>query len=135
MKKLKKVTLGFIVLICNACAFADSFSGLWDWNDAPGPSTFSIKLKEQGRVLRGQYCAVAQNGNKIDCDDEQNANIEGHVDAAGQSAVVRFSSFFGAKSGKAQLKIDDGRLVWHIIKKPVEGEVYAPKHAVLDRQQ
>jgi hypothetical protein len=137
MKNFKRITFCymFIAFFYSVNAFADSFSGAWDWNVAPSTSTFSIKLKQQGGGLRGQYCAVAQNGNKIDCDDEENPNIEGNVDATGQSATVRFSSFFGAKSGKAQVTMRDGHLVWHVIRKPIGGEFYAPKNAVLDRHE
>lgn len=114
-----------------ASPVAPLFLGEWDWNDAPSTTTFSIDIKQHGNELIGQYCAVAQNGNKIDCDDEENPNIDGVVDSAGKSAIVSFSSFFGAKNGRATIKISGGHLIWHIVKKPSEGEFYAPKDAIL----
>ncbi|TDN69139.1 hypothetical protein [Paraburkholderia sp. BL10I2N1] len=135
MKILKSIPLGcaLIVFSHSVGAFSHSFNGEWDWRDAPISRTFSVDLKQHGRKLRGQYCAVAQNGNRVDCDDEENSNIEGDIDAAGQSATVSFSSFFGAKNGKAKIKMSDGRLIWHIIKNPTGGEFYAPSDAILDR--
>jgi len=115
-------------------AHASSFDGVWEWNAAPSTKTFSIELKQHGRIVQGQYCAVAQNGNRTDCDDEENLNIKGTIDRAGQSATVHFSSFFGAENGKAQIKIQNDHLFWHIKKNPDNGEFYAPSDAVLDRR-
>lgn len=132
--KIKNILFGCVVaaISLSGCASpADPFSGEWDWNNAPNAMTFSIDLKQQGGKLQGQYCAVAQNGNKTDCDDEKNPNIYGIVDSTGKSAIVNFSSFFGAQNGKAMLKVTDGHLVWHIMKAPNGGEFYAPKDAIL----
>ncbi|NIE55017.1 MULTISPECIES: hypothetical protein [unclassified Burkholderia] len=134
VNKMENIFFGcmFAAISMSGCASpADQLSGEWDWDNAPSTMTFSIDLKQQGGKLKGQYCAVAQNGKKTDCDDESNPNIYGIVDGVGKSAVVNFSSFFGAKNGKATLKIIDGHLVWHIIKSPFGGEFYAPKDAVL----
>ena len=106
--------------------YASSFEGNWNWSIAPSIRTFSIELNAHD-------CAVAQNGNRTDCDDEGNPNIDGIIDRTGQSATVHFSSFFGAKNGKARIAIRNGHLLWHITKNPDDGEFYAPNDAVLDR--
>lgn len=93
--------------------------------------TFSIDLRKQGNRLRGRYCAVSQNGNRTDCDDEANPIIGGVIDDDGKTSVVNFSSFFGEKNGEAVLKIIDGHLIWHIVRNPSGGEFYAPKDAIL----
>lgn len=135
MKIFKNIIMGcaLIFFFHSMSAFSHSFNGEWDWNDAPSSRTFSVSIKQDGRKLHGQYCAVAQNGNRTDCDDEENPNIDGSIDATGQSAIVTFSSFFNAKNGKAELRMRDGHLSWHIIKKPTGGEFYAPRDAVLDK--
>ncbi|WP_175946517.1 hypothetical protein [Burkholderia pyrrocinia] len=92
---------------------------------------FSIDLKQKDGKLQGRYCAVTQNGNKADCDDEKNPYIDGIVDSTGKLAIVNFSSLFGAQNGKAMLKLNGGHLIWYIIKAPDDGEFYAPKDAVL----
>ncbi|CAN7757023.1 hypothetical protein [Paraburkholderia hospita] len=117
----------------NGRAYAHSFEGSWNWSVAPSTRTFSIELNAHGNVLKGQYCAVAENGNRTDCDDERNTNIDGVIDRTGQSATVHFSSFFGAKNGKARIAIQNDHLLWHITKNPDDGEFYAPSDAVLDR--
>ncbi|WP_133300346.1 hypothetical protein [Paraburkholderia lacunae] len=136
MRTLKTtIALAFIAVttICNASPTKTSLSGEWDWADAPESRTFSIDLKLNGNQIVGQYCAVAQSGNKTDCDDEKNPNLHGELDRAGRSAAVEFTSFFGAKKGKAVLKISKGRLIWHVTQDPVDGEFYAPRDAVMDR--
>jgi len=124
----------FVAVFLSGGASAHSFSGEWVWNNSPAARTFSIEIKQQGGELQGQYCAVAQNGSRVDCDDEVNQNIGGNVDSNGVSATVRFSSFFGAKNGEARIEVNGDHLHWHIIKNPDGGEFYSPRDAVLDRR-
>jgi hypothetical protein len=138
MKMIRNIIVACFLLPCTlagGASLSGAFSGEWDWNDAPESRTFSLKIEQQGNRIKGQYCAVSQNGNKIDCDDEDNQNINGATDVAGTSAVVEFSSFFGATKGRAMLKISNGRLSWRILKNPTGGEFYAPMAAVLDRSR
>ncbi|WP_193101075.1 hypothetical protein [Burkholderia sp. Z1] len=132
--RVKSLILGcvFVVVSASGCASPmDSFVGEWGWSNSSGTMTFSIDLKKQGDRLYGQYCAIAQNGNKIDCDDEENKNIDGIIGGDGKSAFVNFYSFFGAKNGNAFLRMVNGRLIWHVVRNPIEGEFYAPKNAIL----
>jgi hypothetical protein len=137
MKIIRPAAIGlilFISVIASAASSKQAFTGAWDWTVSPQSMTFSVVLRQHGKEISGQYCAVAQNGNRVDCDDEGNTNIHGTVDATAKSAVVDFSSFFGAERGRALLKIDNhGRLIWKVINSPIGGDFYAPKDAVLDR--
>ncbi|WP_423394961.1 hypothetical protein [Burkholderia sp. LMG 21824] len=131
---VKGLILGCVFVVVSASGYAspmDCFVGEWDWSNSSGTMTFSIDLKKQGGRIYGQYCAVAQNGNKIDCDDEESPNIDGVIGGDGKSAVVNFNSFFGAKNGEAFLRMVGGRLIWHVVRNPSEGEFYAPKDAIL----
>lgn len=117
MKRIRAMIAIFFMVIakvCNASATMKSLSGTWDWADSPESRAFSIDLKQHGSQISRQYCAVAQNGRKTDCDDEKNPNLHGALDRTGQSAVVGFTSFFGAENGKAVMRIIEGRLIWHI---------------------
>ncbi|MBN3759476.1 hypothetical protein G3O01_01390 [Burkholderia sp. Ac-20365] len=114
-------------------AYAHSFEGAWDWNGAPSTKAFSIELTQRGNVLQGQYCAIARNGNRVDCDNERMPNIDGVVDRAGKSAEINFSSFFGGEGGKAKIRIQNDKLIWHVTKNPENGEFFAPIDAILDR--
>lgn len=134
VNKMMKRIFGCVFAVISAGGHAssvDSFVGEWDWSSSSGTMTFSIDLKEKDGKIYGQYCAVAQNGNKIDCDNEENNNIHGIVDDSGKSSFVNFHSFFGAKDGGAILRVVDGYLIWHVARNPRGGEFYAPKDAIL----
>jgi hypothetical protein len=133
---IQQIILVYMLLACSLVSSAPLeglFTGQWYWEGAPETKTFSINIRQQGKWLRGRYCAVVQNGNKIDCDQEDVENIYGVVDMNGTSSTVEFTSFFGAENGKATLKIQNGRLIWRIVRKPIGGYFYAPSEAVLDR--
>lgn len=127
---------GFCFLIgrVNAASSMQNFTGIWTWNKAPLSESFLLDLRQTGKRLDGRYCAVAQNGNRIDCDDERNPNLKGTVTTSGDAVIVKFSSFFGAKDGKAELRRSSGHLIWHILEAPHGGEFWAPKDAILDAQ-
>jgi hypothetical protein len=116
-----------------ASSTKESFSGRWDWTDAPDLRTFSIDFIQKGKQIVGQYCALSQSGNRTDCDDKRNPNIHGKLDRAGRSALIVFSSFLGGENGKATLKMTEGHLIWQIKKNPTGGEFYAPRDALLSR--
>jgi hypothetical protein len=133
---IKHILLVYMLLassLVKSAPLEDIFTGQWHWEGAEQAKTFSINIKQRGKWLRGRYCAVVQNGNKIDCDPEDVENIYGVVDMSGTSSIVEFTSFFGAENGKATLKIKNGRLIWRIVRKPIGGYFYAPSEAVLDR--
>lgn len=109
------------------------FSGTWEWEDAPQARFFSIKLRQRGKQLTGQYCAVAQGGNRIDCDNGGDRNIRGVVNADGVQAMATFSSFFGAEDGAAIISLSGDKIKWRIIKDPVGGDFFAPHEAVMMR--
>lgn len=136
MKIFNAIRFGCIFIAISQCnyAFSHAFDGEWEWGNAPSSRTFFIDIKQTGNRLRGQYCAVARNGNRTDCDDDHNPNLRGYVEASGQSAIVIFSSFFGAKNGRAELKIQDDKLIWRIMKNPIDGEFYAPGVAILRKR-
>jgi hypothetical protein len=138
MMRVRSFIGGYLLILSgliNAAPPQQLFSGEWVLVSAPKSSEFSIKLRQTGRDLRGQYCAIVQNGNRIDCDDEENPNIYGVTNSSGAAAIVEFSSFFGATKGKSQLKIVKGQLVWHVESAPSGGAYYAPRDAVLVRSK
>jgi hypothetical protein len=105
-----------------------------EWGSAVASNgTFSISLRQTVSRIIGQYCAIAKNGNKIDCDPENNPNITGVVNGHSGVASLTFSSFFGATTGKATIVRGNGQLIWHVVEAPQGGESYAPLNAILQR--
>lgn len=110
-----------------------NFSGIWnyEYNSEENEllnKTFELNLVQNKDIIKGQYCAVAKGGRKIDCNDNKVFNISGKI--KDNIAYIDFTGFYDIKSkGKAKLYFDNGNLVWEILN--VKGEVYAPKKAVL----
>ncbi|MBJ9941711.1 hypothetical protein I7819_17695 [Burkholderia multivorans] len=101
MNKMKGLSFGCVFAATSTSWWASPvvpFAGEWDWRDSPSTMTFSIDIRQQDKRLQGQYCAVAQNRNKTDCDDQLNPNIDGIIDDGGKSAIVDFSSFLVQKT-------------------------------------
>ena len=110
-----------------------NFTGTWNYefnsdeNDLLN-RTFELKLINQKNIIKGQYCAIAKGGRKIDCNDKQIYNITGII--KDDIAYVDFTGFFDKKAkGKARIYFEGESLIWEIIS--VDGEIAAPKKATL----
>lgn len=111
-----------------------NFNGKWtyEFNSTENEllnKIFELNLVQNKNIIKGQYCAVAKGGRKIDCSDKKINNISGVI--KDNIVFVDFTGFYDTKSkGKAKLYFDDDKnLVWEILE--VKGEVYAPKKVVL----
>ncbi len=113
------------------------FTGTWNYefNSAENDllnRTFELKLINQKENIKGQYCAVAKGGRKIDCNDKEIYNISGIL--KNDVAYVDFTGFFDKKAkGKAKIYFEGESIVWEIIS--VEGEIAAPKKALLKKSK
>lgn len=107
-----------------------SFIGVWYWSSADKSAEFTLKIKKIIRdSIYAQYCAVYNNGNKMDCDFDDINNVKGVIKK--NKVFLEFNSFFGAKKGKAELLItNNSNLKWIITKAP-KGEYFAPDNAIL----
>ncbi len=104
------------------------------WENIGKSSSFTIDLVQNGEHVRGKYCFITNNGNRIDCaeqDDED--NITG--DIKNGVAKVVFESTFGG-SGVAIVKMVDGKLIYKVEdKKPfVEASMSVPDEIKLIKE-
>ncbi|WP_145538541.1 hypothetical protein [Yersinia kristensenii] len=83
------------------------FSGHWESNDESKSLTLDLIEKENN--VSGRYCFITNNGNRIDCTEDNNINgvINNNI------ASVSFESTFGGV-GKATLSIKDNELKYSI---------------------
>jgi hypothetical protein len=103
--------------------------GVWNWRSNDKTQEFTIKIKKIDKdSVFGQYCAVYNNGNKLDCDLDDINNIKGLI--IKDKIQLDCSSFFGAKNGKAEIKFYEDHIEWKITKSP-KGEYYSPELATL----
>jgi hypothetical protein len=115
------------------------FSGNWsaietiDGQSKPC-STFTISLSEDGSEnVRGTYCFITRNGNRIDCSPDNEVNINGHAEHGKNTATVNFNSFFGATGGMAKITLNDDWLIWDVAEPPKGGDYYGPMHIAMHK--
>jgi hypothetical protein len=115
---------------------SENFTGKWNYEFNSDENellnkTFELNLIQNKDVLRGQYCAIAKGGRKIDCNDSKVFNILGKI--KDNIAYVDFTGFYDNKArGKAKIYFDNDNLIWEI--QSVNGEIYAPKKVVLKNE-
>jgi hypothetical protein len=111
---------------------SSEFFGEWHWENSDATNSFNVTFVDNGDSIYGQYCGAYYSGNRLDCDIDTTYNLKGKI--ANDSISLNFYSFYGAKNGKAIIKIENGNLIWHITKWPVGGECFAPETAMLKRK-
>jgi hypothetical protein len=122
-----------IIVINNKSIESANFNGKWNYEFNSDENellnrTFQLNLVQKNNIIKGQYCAVARNGGKIDCLDKEINNITGII--KDNIAYIEFTGFYDSKAkGKAKLYFNGKFLVWEILE--VKGEIYAPKKATL----
>lgn len=107
----------------------------WRWKSQDKSREFTIKIvKLTHDSLIAQYCAVYGNGEKLDCDFEDNFNIKAAFDQKRGMYIGTFKSFFNSGKGICSIKRTDNSLIWKILKIP-SGEYYAPDECILQRNE
>lgn len=111
---------------------ADDFTGDWFWENVDTTKSFKINLIRLSDSVYGQYCAAYDKGNTLDCVFSTSWNMFGHK--AGDSIVLNFKSFNGAKNGEAVLRPQGKTLQWRISRMPAGGQCFAPVQAIMYRE-
>ncbi|GAA0355850.1 hypothetical protein GCM10009092_20140 [Bowmanella denitrificans] len=118
-------TLLIAVFSVNSFASED-LNGLWIWDNNSDKHTFSITLEQTEDGYRASYCAIGLSGRRIDCATKYKTYFTTQL--LGED--ITFKTHYSNASGKAKLKIMNGKLKWDITEPP-RGEHYAPGQAVL----
>jgi hypothetical protein len=104
-------------------------SGEWKWVNNSDQLTFNLKIKQIGRNISGSYCAIADYGNRVDCDENGKIAIMGTIN--GQIANLNFTDYYSGATGKANITwINENKLLWEITYIQ-EGDYYLPKSAIM----
>lgn len=107
----------------------------WRWRSDDKSREFTVKILRLTKdSLVAQYCAVYNNGEKMDCDFDQNINIKAAFDKKKNAYVGTFNSFFNSGKGICSIQRSDNSLSWKILKIPA-GEYYAPTECILKKQE
>jgi hypothetical protein len=128
---MKKIYLISILLCYAFNAYSQSnYSGDWGWDVKT--ANFSISIIQKDNIIKGTHCAIAQNGNRIDCDVaylDNNKSIFGIV--KGDSVLVTFISAYCGKPGTAVIKrINATQIQWRITKQ-TDGISFIPGNVIM----
>lgn len=126
-----KKTFLLLLLLSSCEAFAD-FSGQWA-NDDSASSNYLMDLIETGDHISGRYCFVTNNGNRIDCTEQDDGNnITGTI--TNGKAYISFDSTFGGR-GTAVLTLKDDNLICHFEDKTpfIEANMSVPDQIVMQK--
>ena len=128
MKKLFLLLLFFMPL----CGSAQDISGNWFWQAEDGQAQMEISLKAEGEEYIGYHCAVFQNGNRIDCVEEDKPASIGIKKSAKNTFEGIIRSRYAASEGKIKLRFhpETSSLFFEILQVP-DGIYYLPKKAIL----
>jgi hypothetical protein len=88
-----------LVLLFISFKLMANYSGHWGNNS--NNSSLSLYLTELDKSIVGRYCFITNNGNRIDCAEDDEVNIKGEI-TSDNKVEVFFDSTFGGK-GKATL--------------------------------
>jgi hypothetical protein len=139
MKKIIYIALIVILISAFFKVFAgfhkrqitSDLSGTWSISSTT--CEFNIKLYQNGNSLYGTHCSVMENGNRIDCVDDDDYSITGTITDPNQVSI-NFHSYSSETDGEATIKrLTDTTLEWKITKKPT-GEFYIPDSIVLNKE-
>lgn len=103
---MKKILLLLIFISFHSMA---SFSGHWVYENKS--QSLTLDLIEDGPHLTGKYCFITNNGNRIDCAEDNEINIKGVI--KNNVGVVSYESSFGGV-GEATLSIEKDSLIYTI---------------------
>ena len=76
-------------------------TGNWSW--ATKNSTFDLTLNQSNNCVTGNYCAVANNGNKIDCYVNKNDSCSLYGCLSNNKANLVFTSCYVGAKGLANI--------------------------------
>ncbi|MDD5067318.1 MAG: hypothetical protein PHF84_09755 [bacterium] len=118
-----------IFLFTNRVYAGQQYEGIWAWEKNNGSRDFSVKIINNGKYYIGTYCAVVNNGGRIDCSENDTPSFQ-FKNTQNDIITTEFKTYYTESTGKVKLTFHKNKLTWEIIKEP-KGEYYCPKKAIL----
>lgn len=105
------------------------------WEEMGKSNSFTIDLVQTGNHVTGKYCFITNNGNRIDCaenDDDDNV----HGDIKDGVADIKFESTFDGE-GAASAEIRNNKLIYTIKDKTpfIQANMSVPTIIEFDKKQ
>lgn len=92
---------------------------------------FTLTIVQEGNLIKARYCAIANSGGKIDCENTKEYNVSGEIRDG--KITGEFFSFFDPSGSKGKFEIssvDSDKIQWKVINPP-KGTFYAPDQCIL----
>ncbi len=126
---MKKVLL--LLFLIPFCGGGQEISGSWFWQAENGEAQMEITLSIEGSKYTGHHCSVFQNGDRIDCVDEDDpVSIRIQRTAENEfEGIIR--SGYSTSEGKINLHFDpeNETLLFELSEAP-DGTYYLPKKGI-----
>lgn len=125
---MKKIILALLFASSSSIA---SMTG--HWVQMGKSNSFTIDLVQTGNHVTGKYCFITNNGNRIDCaEDDDNV----HGDIKNGIADIKFKSTFDGE-GTASLEIINNKLIYTLRDKTpfIQANMSVPAIIELDKKQ
>ena len=129
---MKYAFISLLLMFNSFCGSSQNISGSWSWQAENGNSMMEINLDAEGEDYIGYHCSVFQNGDRIDCvDEDKSASV--YVKRTAENVFEgTIRSGYSASEGKIKLEYnpEEQILLFKILKAP-EGIFYLPENATL----
>jgi len=99
--------------------YEHGFDGYWEWEKNNDNQDFSIDIKIINNKLFLSYCCVMQEGQKIDCPDNDGNQYSLTVLQPDEGFFQSsFKSYYNELLGEVKISLVGEKLIWEIIKTP-----------------
>lgn len=130
-KNISLVLFALFNTISSHAATSQNIEGQWTYSS---PSeTLELRIIQSGNKVKGNYCAVTQNGNKIDCYENSNEfNLEGELNGNKFKIIARGLYDPDAEASLDIETIETNKITWKVEHKA--GNIFIPANVVLTRE-
>ncbi|MDN3595758.1 hypothetical protein [Zunongwangia endophytica] len=114
---------------------AQDIEGVWQWSSPDGTQNFEVELERiNDKEYRGNHCAIFDNGDRIDCNSEQDTFSIVMVKIAEDNYAGTIESSYEQSQGKIRMQyyVEEDLLHFNLTENPV-GIFYLPEEAILTR--
>lgn len=114
---------------------SQNIEGSWKWTSPNGSQQFQIELKQiNKKEYRGRHCAIFDNGERIDCNSDQNSFSIVMLEIAEGNFAGTIESSYERSQGKIRMQYHakEDLLQFNLTKDP-SGIFYLPPEAILTR--
>ncbi len=131
-----KLKLCLILAVFGGCFMrAQDLEGSWKWTSPDGSQQFEIELEQiSEKEYRGKHCAVFDNGERIDCNSDQDTFSIVMLEITEDNFAGTIESSYERSQGKIRMQYHDQEDLLHFkLTKNPSGIFYLPPEAILTR--